>query len=197
MSEPIIPWGLKLPMIYKVPQIVAGTNRLAILRNGGTGRPFIKREAKADAFKEHVKAGALAILGTAKRTPQFAGVSFPLAGAECQIRVDVLLAFSMIGRGPARMRTSDLDNLKKMIFDALTGTLIDDDRWITEGFAAKGTGVPNEPEDRVCLIVSRAGYRDAAGLDWLANSLPILPPWRPENQGKILLVRPGDVKNFN
>lgn len=195
--QPIIPWGLKLPMVYKVPKIVAGTNRLSILRNSRTGRPFVKRDEHSDAFEAHMKAGTLQILRAARQTSQFADVTFPLVGVDCHIRVDVLFAFSVLGRGPSRMKLCDLDNLKKLVFDALIGTLIDDDRYITEGFAAKGAGVANELEDRVCLIVSRAGYRDAAGLDWLAQNLPILPPWRPENQGKILLARPGDLKNIN
>jgi hypothetical protein len=195
--EPVMPWGVKLPMVYSVPQIVPGTNRLAILRNSSTGKPFVKREPRADAFKEHLKAGTLQSVTAARSTAPFVDVRFPLDGAQCQIRVDVLFAFSRSGNGPGRMKTADLDNLKKMVFDALVGTLIDDDRWITEGYAAKGSGSDADTNDRICLIVSRAGYRDAAQLDWLALNLPILPPWRPENQGKILLAPAGVLKKIN
>jgi hypothetical protein len=195
--ERVLPWGLKLPIIYQVPQIVPGTNKLSILRNQHSGKPLIKRDPRADTFKEHLKAGTLQILSAARSLPPFANVQFPLDGAQCQIRVDVLMAFSLEGTGPQRLKTSDLDNLKKSIFDALSGTLIDDDRFITEGYTAKGSGFPGDPNDRICLIVSRAGYRDSAALDWLGNSLPLLPPWRPQDQGAIILARPGDLKNMH
>lgn len=187
----ILPWGLQLLLIYGVPQIVPTANKLTVIRNPRSKKPRIFRDKKAQIFRDHIKAATWQLLGELKKkNPAIEDIKFPITGSECQLRCDVLFGFAQFGRGPDRMVRSDLDNLKKGVFDGLEGALIDDDRWIVEGYAAKGKAPPGAKGDTILIVVSRAAFRDARALELLAQ-LPIFPPWRAEDQSKI--IRP-DLK---
>lgn len=183
-----LPWGHKLLLIYEVPAIVPCTNKLMIMRNARTGKPFAKRDKRADTFTEQIHASTLKLLEGLKKEHAFLeGVRFPLDGKDCQLRIDVLLGFNAAGQGQGRLKRADIDNLKKGIFDGLEGALIDNDRWITEGYTAKGTAPENCQGDMIVLGVSRAGFRDWQGLQFLAG-IPIFAPWRPQDRSPIIQV---------
>jgi len=183
MTMTELPWGLVIEITYPVPRIVAGANRIM----AAGGRVF--RSKKATAFREHIHALTLqAIQGLKREDPRVAAVKFPISGEECQLRVDVAFGFSQGGRGPARMRSSDRDNLAKMFYDGLEGALIDDDKWITEGYIAKGQAPKGASDEMIYATVSRAGFRNPAHL-YALTTLGVLPPWGPKQKSKI--IRPG------
>lgn len=185
-NHKLLPWGHKLVLLYEVPAIVPCTNKLTLVRNSRSGKMFPKREKKADTFKERIHYSTRQLLGDLKKKHAFLeGVHFPLDGSECQLRVDVILGFNAAGQGQSRMKRSDIDNLKKGIFDGLEGALIDNDRFITEGFTAKGTAPESCQGDLVVLGVSRAGFRDQQDLQFLVG-MPIYPPWRAEDRSPII-----------
>lgn len=174
-TDGLLPWGYVLVLMYRVPRIVPGANKVR------AGKGKVWRDEKAEAFRDHVSAATFSMLGDLKRKdPVVSAVNFPLPGEECQIRADTAFGFSRAGRGPARMRASDRDNLAKMFYDGLEGALIDDDRWITEGYIAKGEAPDDIGSDEVIFCaVSRAGFRSAEHLQALCSLGP-LPPWYAE-----------------
>ena len=188
MSENVLPWGAKLLLMYEVPSIIPCTNKITILRNSRTGKPFAKRDSKADNFTGLIHSATLRLIEKLKKEHEFLNdVRFPLAGAECQLRIDVLLAFNAAGKGQSRLKQADIDNLKKGIFDGLEGALIDNDRFITEGYTAKGTAPDNCEVDMIVLGVSRAGFRSWPELYSLAG-MPVFSPWRPQDRSPIIQV---------
>ena len=188
-SKWVLPWGKQLLFIYEIPQIVPGSNKLTIVKHPRSRKPTIIRNKNARMFRDHINAGTLELIGRLKKKdPELADISFPLTGSECQLRVDVMFGFNLSGRGPARMTQSDLDNLKKGVYDGLEGSLVDDDKWITEGVSAKGQAPPNAKGDMITVTVSRAGFRDWGALEFLAK-MPPLPPWRPQDRSKIILPK--------
>ncbi len=183
----ILPWGKQILFIYEVPQIVAGANALTIVKRPSSRKPMIIRNKNAQMFRDHIHFGTREILGKLKKSdPDLADISFPLAGSECQLRVDVMFGFNTTGRGPARMIASDKDNLNKCVYDGLEGSLVDNDKWITEGNSAKGKAPPKAKGDVIVITASRAGFRDWEALEFLAK-MPLLPPWRLQDHSKIIL----------
>jgi len=179
-----LPWGMVIILAYRVPRIVAGANRIM----AAGGRVF--RSRKALVFKEHIYASTLKLIGDLRRRdPALAAVKFPIEGERCQLRVDVAFGFSQSGRGPARMRSSDRDNLAKMFYDGLEGALVDDDRWITEGYIAKGQAPEGASDEMIYATVSRAGFRDPKHL-WALTTLGVLPPWAPKREPS-RIIKPG------
>lgn len=183
-----LPWGLVLRFIYHVPRIVPTANKLTIVRHPGRKKSTIIRKKEAHVFCDHIKYLTMnKIMNMKRANPQELGtVLFPIAGAQCQLRVDILFIFCQKNRGSSRMTRSDLDNLKKGVFDGLQGALIDDDRWVVEGYAAKGKAAVQDREDIIIVQASRAGFRDAKAMEFLATMGP-LPPWRREDRSKIIL----------
>lgn len=188
-DQKALPWGHKILLIYEVPSIVPATNKITLIRNKRTQKMQPIRNRKANSFIEMIHVSTLKLLQELKKKHAFLeGIHFPLDGSSCQLRVDVILGFNAAGRGQGRLKRADVDNLKKGIFDGLEGALIDNDRWITEGYTAKGTAPPECKGDMILLGVSRAGLRDWRALQFLAG-MPIFAPWRLEDRSPI--IQPG------
>ena len=180
-------------MLLPIPELVATGNRNIIVMNRGTHKRRVVKDEKARTFRAHIAAAAHEALGVMKRRqPELAVLHFPISGAECQLRVDVLFCFCTANRGAARLTRSDEDNLKKGVYDGIKGVIVDDDNWIVEGYWARGKAPEKAVEDAVLLTISRAGFREWRELEPLAR-LPILPPWRREDRSKVLAPQGGKI----
>ena len=173
-----------------VPRIIPTGNKREIMRNRSTGRPFIMPNLEAQNFRAHVRAGCQQLVGELRKNPEFTRIHFPIDTGECPLRIDCFFCFQPESGRARCMRSSDEDNLKKGLYDGMKGVVFDDDRGIVEGYFAKGVaptmlqGKPFRDEVIFCIL-SRAGYRTA---EWFATlfEIPVLPPWRPEDQSPIL-----------
>lgn len=190
-----IPYGNEITLLAAGMKILPVGNMLMIRQRGKKGR-YIAREEKAEAFVRSIRSVARqAILGLQRDdNPVVRGVTFPLEGKTCQIRVDVYLAYGPEDR--KALALSDVDNVLKGIYDALkegpvypTGTwgVIDDDRYIVGGYCEKGEAPDDGMGSRILLRISRARIRSADEMGRLAaGSIPILPPFRLEDQSRII-----------
>lgn len=206
--KPEIPYGHEITFMAAGLKILAVGSLLTIKQRGKKGR-YITRGDKAETFIKSIRTalreGVKGLINKGEIVVR--DTAFPLAGKECQIRLNVFLAY-----GPEdlkAMRTQDVDNVLKGIYDAIkVGPVypagewgfIDDDRYIVGGYCEKGEAPDDGGGSRIIIKISRARIRTAdemAGL--LTMGIPIFPPFRVEDQSNIIqgpssgpLVFPGN-----
>lgn len=187
--EALLPFGMYLDLTFPNIEIMPAGNRYDVVKFGK--RRGVRREPRAEAFIQTIRAGCFACFQEMKKHPELGKLEIPIPGKECPIRVDVLFQFSA-----AQSRTmilSDLENLTKGVFDGLKygrleGAaqdfgLIDDDRYITATHIEKGEAAEGEGSS-IWLRISRAGFRNAFDMDVLkASVLFPIPPFDAANKG--------------
>lgn len=194
----ILDWGMELRFWIQGIRLVPVGNLNEVVKLGM--RRSIRKSAEAEAFIRQIRATTMQLVKKLKtEQPEMEKVRFPLPGAECPIRVDILVGYSKADEQD--LYRHDLDNLAKGILDGLkygeidkgvSFGIIDDDRYITELVMAKGQAPPDDPETRILIKISRAGFRDSRGLAYLMNAVGPFPPWLPAIQNPTRILRPGD-----
>ena len=207
IRKPEIPYGHEITLVVAGLKILAVGNMTEIRQRGKKGR-FVARTDEAvrfvktlrSTFREGIRAlqkrGELVVRDT----------RFPIAGKECQIRVNTFLAYGPEDKG---LRSQDYDNVLKGTNDAIKmgpvypggeWGFIDDDRYIVGGYCEKGEAPDDGQGSRIILKISRARFRtpdEMAGL--LGMGIPIFTPFRVQDQSNIIqgpssgpLVLPGN-----
>ena len=194
--KPEIPYGHEITLMVGGLKILAVGNMTEIRQRGKKGR-YIARTAESDRFIKAIRSTLREGIRSLQKKGEIVvrDTTFPIDGKECQIRLNVFLAY-----GPEdlkAMRTQDVDNVLKGIYDAVkTGPVypagewgfIDDDRYIVGGYVEKGEAPDDGMGSRIILKISRARIRNSdemAGL--LSMGIPIFPPFRIQDQSNILL----------
>jgi len=187
--EKLLQWETKLHFLYDELQIVPAANKNKVIKMGK--RRGIAKEAKVVNFQKGIAFATRQMTAiAAKREGETQGITFPIPGGKCPLRLEIYFGFSLSGNGRQRLKLSDLDNCLKAFIDGLVGTLVDSDRYIYEIVAAKGDA-PTDKFDIIRLAVTRAGCRSWKQLEDLAANVRAWPPWTFEAQTG--LARPGSA----
>ena len=185
----LLPWETKLHFLYDELQIVPAANQDRVYKRSNSNKRFIAKSEKARNFKQAIAFATRQMTAIATKRPGDAeGITFPLPGAKCPLRLEIYFGFSLSGNGRQRLKLTDLDNCLKGFIDGLSGTLIDSDRYIYEIVTAKGDA-PTDKWDIIRLAVTRSGCRTWKQLEDLAANVRAWPPWTFEIQTGI--ARPG------
>jgi Holliday junction resolvase RusA-like endonuclease len=188
------PWGLPIALwVFLKPMSV--NNKHKIRRRKGSLKPFVMKTKEAEQYTRNVRAGFMAGYNALRKQLPLTKGPF-----EIDLRVDVFFQWCKADRTHGEMRSSDIDNLLKGVYDALQWGLvapgvkwglIKDDRQITEGFTAKGEAPEDGDGSRISVLFSRAGLRDPQGMAAAMQGLGALWPWTFQQQTPTKIITPG------